>query len=391
MTEEGTPPDVPTPPTSPSQPPTAEANAPNVSIGEETDFAAEHNAATQAPENEATSEAAPADQPTDAASTTPQIPGINYEQDEAKAEVMAHAEDDFRSKAAANRAQDASVGKIIKRAIEVHDVEKDLQKAPQQFSGLQRLGMKGKRARLYGEMQEIVEKDLEHELGNRRAFQHDFSAERHPDGPGRYADKMGQASDRAKYYDQQASRIGDWAGILHDHPLSEEFLKTHSEIPSDPEEAPKILVRLEDNAVALERIIARNDRHSRNTFRAELSALHMDEGQLGVASPQVQEFNQLLNHATPDEAEEYLDIVQEMHSSAKALDDLHDRLYDRLETDPLREQVVLIGDILHDVRQAVGLPVETAEDTTATAQQAEAPAVPGEQSQPPATTGEQPS
>jgi hypothetical protein len=48
--------------------------------------------------------------------------------------------------------------------------------------------------------------------------------------------------ERAKFYDERAKRVEEWAGVLHDHPVSQAFLEAHPNIVISPE----ALVRLED-------------------------------------------------------------------------------------------------------------------------------------------------
>lgn len=306
---------------------------------------------------------AAADQPTeDTNPKSPRVDGINYVHDEAKAEFMAHAEDEFASKGVASRKLRAPSQELVEKAAELVHLDTELEKDPRQFSTIQRMRMKHRRANVGEAVLDHFDEDVRQESQAQQMFTHDFSRDRHPDGPLAYEERRTNPAARAQYYDRQAARIGDWAGLLHDHPLSEEFLEVHSELQTDPGELPKRLVRLEDNAAALKRIIAREERASRVTMRAELAAMLRNTG----LSPHVEEFNELLGYATPEEQEEYMSHVRTMHGSAKALDGLHDRLYDRLETDALRQQVKLIDDILDDVRRAIGLPVEDHDDASVT-------------------------
>jgi hypothetical protein len=248
---------------------------------------------------EQAAEAAPATPDQSTAESAPEdaaIKGANRVTEEGKAEVMAYAEDDFRSKAAASRKLAQPSKELLDKAVELYEVTDNLQnKAPQQFSTLQRLRMKDKQPRLAAEITDMLLQDMNQETKARRSFSRDFSSARHPDGPPAYAERMTDASERAKYYDEEASRIGDWAGALHDQPLSKEFLEAHPELSSDPEETAKRLVHLEDNRAALERIIARSEKTSRVTVRANLAAMLENVDRSGrMASPQMHELDELL-------------------------------------------------------------------------------------------------
>jgi hypothetical protein len=295
----------------------------------------------------------------------PQVDGANYlkgEGGEAKAETMAYAEKEFRDKAAHNRGLSEYSEELTEKSSERIALRNQLSAAPQQFSGIQRLRMKRRYGKLRGEEADLWDQEVEErhvgDIKARAEFERDFSPERQAHDEEIHQLIANQPETRAAYYDKLASRIGDWAGILHDHPLGEAFLKSHSVIPADPEAAAKRLVHLENNAAALERIIAREEQTGRSTLPQEINAaLGIDSSNDHAGTVrQNRELQSLLQVASEDEVTRYEDGVNQLRSAALYLSRLHNSLYDTYDLQPLREEVALIHSILKDVKNEVGLP-----------------------------------
>lgn len=289
----------------------------------------------------------------------PRVDGANYVQDESKAETMAYEETDFRSKAVANRKISDGSEEYGGKLDEIHQLDDKLyHKPPQQFSGLQRLKMMSKRAKAGEELYHIGNDDERRTEDERdtaqKTFRQDF-----PDfneQPLSLADKIiitESDQERAAYYDKQASRIGDWAGLLHDHPLSAEFKKAHPGIQFQP----KRLVRMEDEVEALQHQI-----ENKEQVHTDIMSMHIRKAFEGRENIGLQ---RLVRRTSSEKANEYEDRVQALLRSAEALDEFRDGLIEEQVTEPLRDRLVMTRNVLNDVRREVGLPFESDESEDA--------------------------
>lgn len=163
---------------------------------------------------------------------------------------------------------------------------------------------------------------------------------------------------RAEYYDERAERIGAWAALLYDRPLSDDLKKAHSQVHLKP----RHLVRMEDEAAAANRRAKQLENTRGHSFwlRVEIA---LDSSH----STDTAEVEKLLKEANDPDFDKSWDALKgELTSKSNELDDFHDRLIQEVRIPALRRKAAETQAILDDVRRAVGIPT-TSEEPAKTA------------------------
>lgn len=163
---------------------------------------------------------------------------------------------------------------------------------------------------------------------------------------------------RAEIYDKRASRLEDWAGRLHDHPIGEDFLKTHPDV----EITPQSLVRMEDDAGALELEISGYEEGAGQGMGDYIGALvggRAENGD-GPSQKEVGEIYEMLSLVGKDKGDQWQQVSTKLLEAADAADALHKELTYEARIKPLRNQLGLMRKLLDDVRDelAGGTPAQ---------------------------------
>jgi len=143
---------------------------------------------------------------------------------------------------------------------------------------------------------------------------------------------------RAKMYDRQAEQIEAWAGILHDHPVSEAFTQAHPEVEITPESLMRMEIELDRDRSGLEhadshwyipdvKLAGRDPHKDNNSIAKELLAL-------------------------ADEAtgEEHDKLRSDLEISIKALQDFYVSVNEKVRIQPLRNKIAVVEGFLEDIR-----------------------------------------
>lgn len=275
--------------------------------------------------------------------------------DEAATTSQAYAIQHFREIAAENRA-------IAKRQAETSDMlarHNDITgEKPSPLHFLKHADYQGKREGLRKEYRDFVDETARADRTADRAAQIHIPELQ---AAGRQAKETDHKppyfspEERAAAYDRFTDRIETWAGVLHDHPLSDEFQKANPGLQLQPE----TLVRMEDSAKILEQEIEEYEAttHPGSLGHEIYTVLeNTDEGT--AAANQMKQLKQLVIMASAEDIQEYHTLKEDMNSTATKLSELQRRLFDQQRIQPLRDQLAITRNMLNDVRRAVGLPVE---------------------------------
>jgi len=277
------------------------------------------------------------------------------EDDVEKARVMAEAENKFRTKAAENRA----ILQPSEEELRVKEITHQLRTAhPKSMSAIGRWRLGRERDRLREAYTGPVYRRAEEERTQAneeaaREFVRDFPFD--ADDPDTSLTKT-NPGDRAQWYDERASRIGDWAGALHDHPLSDEFKAEYEGFQF----APRMMVRLEDSVTRGERELERleeqllsesiigGDIHnavnglSSNDARRERDEISRMVATAGQEAPELDDQREALR--------------AEGEALAERFDEFRRHLIEEVEIPKVRNSNALTRKFINDVRREVGLP-----------------------------------
>ncbi len=148
-------------------------------------------------------------------------------EDESKALRMARSGDPFRTMAANNRKIEAQKGLAADLNSKFEEI--DSRSDPSLFQVRNRRQYRRERSTAL-EQRNQAENDFN--TSNNRAYreQHAWSN----DLPGYEMALSTDPAQRAKYYDERAAKVEEWAAILHDHPLSEAFHESHPNVSVSP-------------------------------------------------------------------------------------------------------------------------------------------------------------
>jgi hypothetical protein len=321
----------------------------------------------------------PVDQP--ASESTVVHPDINSDQsreprekpdtvigDIHKAETMAYAEGDFRTKAVANRDVEREPKELTEKWSSLQDVTAQLDNPNGQLSRKERRRLTRQQEALKDEVTSDATADIDRRRGaetaTRSQFQEDF--------PEHF---LSTPENRAWFYDEQASRIGEWAGLLHDHPLSIEFKEARPGIQFQP----KALVRMEDDAARMERRIEQYDsQHSSKIADDVMDVIEARGRHSAVYTPSedpIKEIERMLTFANEATVERWQEITRKIENAAAEADEFYRGILEEVRVKPLRNQLAMTRNLLNDVRQEVGLPISKNDSNTTPA------GVPGENPQ----------
>jgi len=258
------------------------------------------------------------------------------------ARVEAAHEDDSRTKAVENR-------DVVRPVTELLEADKRLRSSPD-TGPMARWRLKRERDRL------DKKANQHYSRGRREVLDTETRAQFNEDFPELADDPVYKRSpnDRANYYDKQAARIGDWAGALHNHPLTAEFTEAHPGVEFEP----KRLVQMEDAASRIEREIERLERTKTSDtgdaiFEA-VAPLHGD-----ATSEERQEMSHILRGDIDEVLYEELHAMEDAGEAlAKRYDTFYKGLLNTIKIPDLRNQLAVTQNLLNDVRREVGLDVE---------------------------------
>ncbi len=163
---------------------------------------------------------------------------------------------------------------------------------------------------------------------------------------------------RAKFYDDRAAAIEEWAGILHDHPVSEAYLADHPGLEITPES----LVRMEVDEMNMERVLTSQEYRVAqggqagtrlNAIGYELRHMVRSERGNGMIHPdatrQRQELKELLSNADAAAVQEWETIVSQADRIGDRILRLHAKLLEEIKIKPLRNQLTLTRTLLDDI------------------------------------------
>ena len=153
-------------------------------------------------------------------------------------------------------------------------------------------------------------------------------------GQGYYESKS--PAERAAFYDKRAEQVETWAGILHDHPISQAYIESHKGVDLSPEG----LVRLEELTQAL----AEDDVDKNETAAGEEAE---DIIKLGNEPEYV--FS-MLDNADQATYEEYQRIQSDLETVLAAKAQLVKKLYTKTYVDPIKNRVALSQSLLEDIK-----------------------------------------
>lgn len=281
-------------------------------------------------------------------------------EDVSKAESMAYASDEFRTKAAKNRAH---TERQHLNYVEINDADDAFKERPVRtsFEGpfksrarkqwsedRQRLRdrydkaekRKSELSDMDDEMREEAEADAE-TLGN-ITQKHGFPDEA----------ILFSSTGREDFYDEKAAAIEEWAGILHEHPVSDAYLASHPGV----EITPKSLVQMESQEIVLEKQIKDLEKrtHSKSeeiygTTYYNAKTLLDDGSRRYGGQPPAQEIFDMVKEADKDKATKWEELLGNLDKIAAELTDFHKELIDEVKIQPLRNQHALIKNLLNDV------------------------------------------
>jgi hypothetical protein len=275
-----------------------------------------------------------------------------------KAETMAYAGDELRTKAVQNR----DVERDWKKALHDHDDEDK-----EALDSLESTKLNFKRRRQLHEQLDqspasadaISDKWTSDNKKTVEQFREDFPDKDIPFDA--YPDDTSEeaaSNKRADLYDKRASRLEDWAGRLHDHPIGEDFLKEHPDI----EITPLSLVRMEDDAETLELEISGYEEGAGQGVGDYIGALvgGRVENSDGPSQKEIGEIYEMLALVGKDKGDQWQQVSTKLLEAADAADVLHKELTYEARIKPLRNQLGLMRKLLDDVRDelAGGTPAQ---------------------------------
>ena len=272
-----------------------------------------------------------------------------------KAETMAYAGDELRTKAVQNR----DVERDWKKALHDHDDED--KEAKEALDSLESPQLNFKRRRQLHEQLDqspasadaISDKWTSDNKKTVEQFREDFPDQDIPfDAYPDDTSEQAASNKRAEIYDKRASRLEDWAGRLHDRPVGEDFLKAHPGI----EVTPQSLVRMEDDAEALELEISGYEEGAGQGMGDYIGALvgGRAENSDGPSQREVGEIYEMLALVGKDKGDQWQQVSTKLLEAADAADALHKELTYEARIKPLRNQLGLMRKLLDDVRDELG-------------------------------------
>jgi hypothetical protein len=272
----------------------------------------------------------------------PQVSGANYVMDESKARTMADAGDELRTKAVANR--------DIKSDHEEHQDAYDSTFSHAPRTGVQRNMLMNARDREFA----ALEASEQENTRARHEFAEDF---RH--GESFVVFPNDDAAERAKAYDERASRVEDWAGALHDHQVSEGFKKAHPDIELNPQN----LVYMEDDIAIVEEEIAELSKPS-EAVTNDTAALIRGTKESTKGGRHVREIYEMLTSADKEHSDTWEKLSGEMYAKAAEIDALYSELVKEVKLGPLKNQLAMSGKVMGDIKQELRIAEQASEPET---------------------------
>lgn len=279
-------------------------------------------------------------------------PHPNREDDPERAHDMAIAGDELRTKAVADRNIKRNYDENMAKLDESHRGLSDLNDE-KPSNRRERKEIEKRREELLAERdfhyETVMKEDGHWDINGsaERQFAKDFQHE------GMYmAFPSGDPETRAKHYDERASRVEEWAGILHDHPVSEAFREAHPGVDITPES----LVYLEDETTWLKLELEGLDHDGRAVSHDVKSILRGSRGTLSESS--IQKIQELLPLASKERDDEWEKLTAALHESAAAIDAFKVNLAKEVRSGPLQNKLAMAKKLLDDVRRETGVPVE---------------------------------
>jgi hypothetical protein len=233
------------------------------------------------------------------------------------------AGDPYRSKAAANRKMHQRKNELTKESYGLYRIpepKKPVLLHPYDtFRGYRRFG------RRYETI--LAEND---ELNLRRDDE-DYEALKH----GAEDIDLLSGETRAAFYDKRAERVEAWAGILHDHPISQTYMESHKGVDLSPDG----LVRLEE---LNQRLAERNQQDNE---------LAEDEAEDTIKLGETPEYlAYMLEAADRVTYDDYQRIQSELATVLADKAQLIKKLYKAANIDPTNNQIALSQALLEDIK-----------------------------------------
>lgn len=260
--------------------------------------------------------------------------------------------DKFRTKAEQNR----DIDQLSEEELRLQEITHKLKTAhPRSMSTIGRVRLQLERDRLReayaGPVYRRREERSEANMAAAAEFRRDFPLE--ADGP-----DQSSPAERARYYEEQASRIDVWARALHDHPLSDEFRAEYEGFQFQP----RMMVRLEDSLKRGERELEQledesltesaigNDLHDAVNGRgSEAARRERDQINLMIAIAGAEE---------PRLDDQQVALRLEGEDLAERIDAFRRHVIEEVRIPEIQNQNAMTRKFLDDVRREVQLPVE---------------------------------
>ena len=145
--------------------------------------------------------------------------------------------------------------------------------------------------------------------------------------------------DRAELYDKRDKRLEEWAGILHEHPVSQAYHETHLGVTISPES----MVSLEDSIKADLEELEASKKDAEALFGMMLEQKPEDPNVSALA-------NELLDRCKSSDNAEYQRIETDIQTAQAAKVNFFKKLYDTTEIAPRKNEIALWQALLDDVK-----------------------------------------
>ena len=272
------------------------------------------------------------------------------EQDPDRAYDMAHASDDFRTKAVDSRQLEERKKSIPNELVAALNARSDFDDTPKP-SVLHPLARRQHEAearqkqidvRDAREIQDV--RSRSYNAANRVAINTAESDSEKVDDGAFFQPSFIHPEDRAKFYDTRAEAIEEWAGILHDHPISQEYVAAHPNVDFSPQG----LVRIEAQQIRLKRELSgvqERNRRGSGLVRLELGAIGYNPSHPNGAT----EVKELLAEVDEEQARVWEAFESEADELSLQMTNMHKKLIEEVRAKPLQIHIGKIEQVLNDV------------------------------------------
>jgi hypothetical protein len=272
------------------------------------------------------------------------------EQDPDRAYDMAHASDDFRTKAVDSRQLEERKKSIPNELVAALNARSDFDDMPKP-SVLHPLARRQHEAEARQKQIDVRDaREIEdvrsrsYNAANRVAIDTAESDYEKVDDGAFFQPSLVHPEDRAKFYDVRAEAIEEWAGILHDHPVSPEYIAAHPDVDFTPQG----LLRMEAKQIRLGREL----KSVEERIKKEIGFVRLQVDATGYNPPNpngIKEVRELLAEADEEQAKAWDGLIAEAGEASSQMTDMHKKLLEEVRVNPLQRQIGQIEQVLNDV------------------------------------------